>query len=64
MTTQPQADENKLIAERRQNLAAIRTRGVAFPNHARPTHKAAALHAQFDGVEDADQLTAAGEIAV
>ena len=64
MTTQPQADENKLIAERRQKLAAIRTRGVAFPNHARPTHKAAALHAQFDGVADADQLTAAGEITV
>ena len=39
------ADENKLIAERRQKLAAIRARGIAFPNDARPTHKAAALHA-------------------
>ena len=36
MTTQPQ-DENKLIVERRQKLAAIRARGVAFPNHAPPT---------------------------
>ena len=63
MTTQA-PDENKLIAERRQKLAAIRARGVAFPNHARPTHKAAALHAQFDGVEEAEQLTAAGEIRV
>ena len=25
------ADENKLIAERRQKLAAIRARGIAFP---------------------------------
>ena len=63
MTTQA-PDENKLIAERRQKLAAIRARGVAFPNHARPTHKAAALHAAYHGIEDADQLLAAGEIRV
>ena len=63
MTTQA-PDENKLIAERRQKLAAIRARGVAFPNHARPTHKAAALHAAYHGIEEADQLLAAGEIRV
>ena len=58
------ADENKLIAERRQKLAAIRARGVAFPNDARPTHNAAALHAAYDSVEDADTLRNAGDITV
>ena len=41
------ADENKLIAERRAKLAAIRAKGVAFPNDFRPQHKAADLHAQY-----------------
>ena len=58
------ADENKLIAERRQKLAAIRARGIAFPNDARPTHNAAALHTAYDGVEDAEALHNAGEIVV
>jgi lysyl-tRNA synthetase, class II len=37
-------DDNQLIAERREKLAAIRARGVAFPNDFRPTHHAADLH--------------------
>jgi lysyl-tRNA synthetase class 2 len=37
------ADENQLIAERRQKLAAIRARGIAFPNDFRPAHHAADL---------------------
>jgi lysyl-tRNA synthetase class 2 len=41
---QPQADANQLIAERRQKLAAIRAKGIAFPNDFRPTHHAADLH--------------------
>ena len=38
------ADDNQLIAERREKLAAIRAQGVAFPNDFKPTHQAAALH--------------------
>jgi lysyl-tRNA synthetase class 2 len=40
-------DENKIIAERRAKLAALRTQGVAFPNDFRPQHKAADLHLQY-----------------
>lgn len=36
-------DENKLIAERREKLAAIRKQGVAFPNDFKPKHRAAEL---------------------
>ena len=39
----PGADENSLIAERREKLAAIRRRGVAFPNDFKPKHRAAEL---------------------
>ena len=37
------ADENQLITERREKLAAIRTQGVAFPNDFKPKHHAAEL---------------------
>ncbi len=40
----PPADDNLLIAERRAKLAALRTRGVAFPNDFKPSHHAADLH--------------------
>ena len=43
----PAADENKLMAERRAKLAAIRQQGIAFPNDFRPEHKAADLTAQY-----------------
>jgi lysyl-tRNA synthetase, class II len=43
----PAQDENSIIAERRAKLAAIREKGIAFPNDFRPTHKAADLHAQY-----------------
>lgn len=39
----PPQDENKLIAERREKLAAIRKQGVAFPNDFKPKHRAAEL---------------------
>jgi lysyl-tRNA synthetase, class II len=42
-----QQDENSIIAERRAKLAAIREKGVAFPNDFRPQHKAADLQAQY-----------------
>jgi lysyl-tRNA synthetase class 2 len=42
-------DENKLVAERREKLAAIRAKGgVAFPNDFKPTHRAAELHHRHD----------------
>ena len=44
------ADENKIMAERRVKLAAIREHGVAFPNDFKPQHKAAELHEQYGGL--------------
>jgi len=46
----PAADENKIMAERRVKLAAIREQGVAFPNDFKPQHKAADLHEQYGGL--------------
>jgi lysyl-tRNA synthetase, class II len=43
-------DENRIIGERRAKLAALRAQGIAFPNDFRPTHKAAALHEQYDSL--------------
>ena len=40
------ADENQLIAERREKLAAIRQAGVAFPNDFKPDSHAADLQRQ------------------
>jgi lysyl-tRNA synthetase class 2 len=40
-------DENRLIAERRAKLAALRETGIAFPNDFRRDHLAADLHAQY-----------------
>ena len=51
-TPTPPLDENKLIAERREKLAAIRAQGgIAFPNDFKPSHRAAALHAEHDATE-------------
>jgi lysyl-tRNA synthetase class 2 len=46
-TAAPSQDDNSIIAERRVKLAAIREKGVAFPNDFRPEHKAADLQAQY-----------------
>jgi len=54
----PGQDDNKLIAERRSKLAAIREKGVAFPNDFRPQHKAADLHVQY-GEKTREELEAA-----
>ena len=37
------SDDNSLITERREKLAAIRKQGIAFPNDFKPTHHAADL---------------------
>jgi len=42
-TSTPPTDDNKLIAERREKLAAIRARGVAFPNDFKPRDRACDL---------------------
>ncbi|MDR7295831.1 lysyl-tRNA synthetase class 2 [Pelomonas aquatica] len=43
-----QADDNQLIAERREKLAALRAANpVPFPNDFKPQHRAAPLHAQY-----------------
>ena len=41
------ADENKLIEQRREKLAALRRHGVAFPNDFKPTHDAADLQRRY-----------------
>ena len=40
-------DDNKLIAERREKLAAIRGQGVAFPNDFKPRNHAADLQQKY-----------------
>ncbi len=50
----PAVDENHIMQERRQKLAAIRSMGVAFPNDFRPGHKADALHAAYGQMEAAE----------
>ena len=58
----PQQDENRLIAERRGKLAAIRARGVAFPNDFVPADRAEPLHQRY-GEQDQATLAAAAHPA-
>lgn len=51
-------DENRLIAERREKLRALRAHGIAFPNDFAPDAFAGDLQAQFDG-QTAEQVEAA-----
>jgi lysyl-tRNA synthetase class 2 len=48
-------DENRLIAERRAKLAALREQGIAFPNDFRRQHFAGDLHAAH-GAATAERL--------
>lgn len=50
-------EENKLIAERRAKLAALRAQGIAFPNDFVPDTFAGDLQSEFDG-------KSAGEIEI
>lgn len=63
-THTPQHDENHLIAERRAKLAAIREKGVAFPNDFVPADRAAALHAAYGELEQAPLAEAAHPASV
>ena len=58
------ADENKIIAERREKLQALRQQGPAFPNDFRPTHQAAALHTQYSETEQAALEATPVEVAI
>ena len=54
---EPGADENKLVTERREKLAALRAQHQAsgtavFPNDFKPTHHAADLQAQYGALEN------------
>ena len=57
-TTTPE-DENKLIAQRREKLAALREQGVAFPNDFRRNVMAGELHAEYGekSKEELDELS-------
>jgi lysyl-tRNA synthetase class 2 len=72
VTTQP-ADENKLIAERREKLHALRAQGIAFPNDFRIDSFAGDLQAEFanaqrwnaEAIEDAlRRVAVAGRIVL
>jgi lysyl-tRNA synthetase class 2 len=52
-----QLDENRLIAQRREKLTALREQGVAFPNDFRRDALAAELH-RAHGEESAEDLNA------
>lgn len=56
-TLPPAQDENKLIAERREKLKAIRSQGIAFPNDFKPSDHAGKLHAAH-GEKDGEALAA------
>ena len=69
----PAADENALIAERREKLAALRAQArasgaAAFPNDFKPTHQAADLHQRHGSVPNEElepqgvQVTIAGRM--
>jgi lysyl-tRNA synthetase class 2 len=64
VTEQPQ-DENKLIAQRREKLQALRDAGNAFPNDFRRDTLAAELHAQYGHktAEELEQLQVRAKLA-
>ena len=57
----PELDENRLIAERRAKLAALREEGEAYPNDFRKDTTAAVLHSRF-GEVDGEELAQVEEI--
>jgi len=47
-------DENRLIAERRAKLAALREQGLAFPNDFRRSALAGDLQTEFESTEKSE----------
>jgi lysyl-tRNA synthetase class 2 len=60
----PASDDNRLIAERREKLAVIRSQGVAFPNDFKPTHHAADLIARHGEVPNEELEPQAVTVAI
>jgi len=60
----PPQDENAIVAERRQKLAALRASGQAFPNDYRRSALAADLHGNHGHADGAALEAAAVEVAV
>src|SRR6478672_4285657 len=58
------ADESRVIAERRAKLAALRAGGNAYPNDFRRDALARALHDAHDGTDNAALEAAAVRVAV
>jgi lysyl-tRNA synthetase class 2 len=58
------ADENRIIAERREKLDALRAAGNAYPNDFRRTALAGDLHAAHDGKDSVALEADAIEVAV
>lgn len=56
--------DNKLVAQRREKLAALREQGFRFPNTRRPDIRAAALAERYAQEQDAEALAAAGSFAL
>jgi len=59
-----QADENRLIAERREKLNALRAHGIAFPNDFHPDAFAGDLQGEFEGNDAAVIEAMARRVAV
>ncbi len=57
-------DDNRLIAERRDKLRALRAHGVAFPNDFRPDAFAGDLQTEYEGKDDAAVEAAARHVKV
>jgi lysyl-tRNA synthetase class 2 len=60
----PELDENRLIAQRRDKLSALREAGSAYPNDFRRDALAADLHARHDDADPEGLQAAAIEVAV
>ncbi len=62
--TEPQRDENQIIAERRAKLAELRRRGPAFPNDFRRDALAAELHEKYGAMGNEALEPQAVQVAV
>src|SRR5690348_7111837 len=60
----PLPDENRLIAERREKLRALREKGIAFPNDFAPDAFLGDLQKEFDGKQAADVESANRRVKV
>lgn len=59
-----QQEENKLIAQRKEKLAAVREQGIAFPNDFRRDSLCAELQKQYEGKSKEELEAAAIEVKI